>query len=371
MKRFELYDKQIIMSNPLSAHNYFAWPTVARLQDGTLAAVASGFRMEHICPFGKCVISYSRDEGKTWTAPAPIIDTLLDDRDGGILPFGERSVIVTSFNNSLERQRGWSEYWLKPGHPRRNYINGYIERAAADPEAEKYLGSTFRISHDGGVTFGPIHLSPVTCPHGPLLTNDGKLIYIGRTFCDPVLPPVPDEIRAYEIDGETGEMTYLGTLPHVADDGKGKFGEYEPHAIMLPSGKIIVHVRVERRSDNTAEKVFTVAQTESYDGGKTFTPLHYIHELKTIGAPAHLLRHSSGKLISVLGDRMEPFGIRALISSDDGESWEAYTLDDDGVLPDIGYPASVELSDGSIYTVWYQHPEKGQPSVIYGARWSL
>ncbi|MBE6568550.1 MAG: exo-alpha-sialidase [Ruminococcaceae bacterium] len=371
MKKIVLEDKKIIMSNPMSVHNYFAWPSVARLRNGVLAAVASGFRMEHICPFGKTVMSLSYDEGKSWTLPTPIIDTTLDDRDGGILAYGASGVIVTSFNNSLEQQEKWSEYWLKPGNNRRNYINGYIERIHAEEDERKYLGSTFRISHDNGVSWGPLMKSPITCPHGPMLANDGRIIYIGRTFSDPVLPPVPDEIRAYEVDGETGEMTYLGTLPHVADDGKGKFGEYEPHAVMLPSGKIIVHVRVERGGDNTAEKVFTVAQTESYDGGKTFTPLHYIHESKTIGAPAHILRHSSGKLISVLGDRMEPFGIRALISADDGESWEAYTLDEDGKLPDIGYPATVELKDGSLYTVWYQHPDKGQPSVIFGARWEM
>ncbi len=371
MKKFELRDKQIIMSNPLSAHNYFAWPTVARLQDGTLAAVASGFRMEHICPFGKCVISYSRDEGKTWTAPAPVIDTLLDDRDGGILPFGESSVIVTSFNNSLAQQREWSEYWLKPGNSRRNYINGYIERAAADPDAEKYLGSTFRVSHDGGVTFGEIYRSPITCPHGPLVTVNGEILYIGRRFSDPALPPVADEICCYRLDPETGEMTYLSTLPHTEADEGGAYLDCEPHAIMLPSGRIIVHVRVQRGSDGKDGFVFYIGQSVSDDGGMTFSPLRPITDVMDFGAPAHLLRHSSGKLISSVGYRTAPYGIRVLISEDDGETWEGGVLSDDGVLPDIGYPASVELADGSIYTVWYQHPEKGQPSVIYGARWTL
>ena len=371
MKKIALKDQRVIMSNPMSVHNYFAWPTVTRLKNGALALVASGFRMEHICPFGKTVMSLSFDEGKSWTLPTPIIDTVLDDRDGGILAFGESGVIVTSFNNSLDRQEGWSEYWLKPGNTRRNYINGYIERIRAEEDPHASLGSTFRVSFDNGVSWGELKKSPVTCPHGPLLANDGSIIYIGRTFSDPVLPPVPDEIRAYRLDPETGDMTHIGTLPHVESDGKGKFGEYEPHAIMLPSGKLIVHVRVERGSDNAAEKIFTIAQTESYDGGKTFTPLHYIHELPTIGAPSHILRHSSGKLIAVVGDRMEPFGIRALISEDDGETWTAVTLTDEGKLPDIGYPATVELTDGSLYTVWYQHPEKGQPSVIFGARWEL
>ena len=92
---------KIIMSNRGSKHNYFGWPTVAKLQDGKIAVGASGFRLEHVCPFGKAVISYSYDNGETYTSPAPIIDTPLDDRDGGILAFGEKNVIVTSFNNTV------------------------------------------------------------------------------------------------------------------------------------------------------------------------------------------------------------------------------------------------------------------------------
>ena len=94
---------EVIMSNKNSKHNYFAWPTVARLKDGTIAVGASGFRFFHICPFGKAVISYSRDGGKTYSLPAPVIDTPLDDRDAGICPFGESGVIFTSFNNTADK----------------------------------------------------------------------------------------------------------------------------------------------------------------------------------------------------------------------------------------------------------------------------
>ena len=89
-------ENKIIMSNDTSIFNYFGWPTVARLKNGKLAVVASGFRLAHVCPFGKCVISFSEDEGKSWTFPTPVIDTLLDDRDGGITPFGESSFFISS-----------------------------------------------------------------------------------------------------------------------------------------------------------------------------------------------------------------------------------------------------------------------------------
>ncbi|NLB16607.1 MAG: exo-alpha-sialidase, partial [Clostridiales bacterium] len=46
---------------------YQGWPSVARDENGTLYAVASSFRVEHVCPFGKTAMYISRDEGKTWT----------------------------------------------------------------------------------------------------------------------------------------------------------------------------------------------------------------------------------------------------------------------------------------------------------------
>ena len=65
---------KIIMRNPNSHHNYFGWPTVARLQNGKIAVVASGFRRRHVCPFGKTVISFSEDGGITWSEPKRAFD---------------------------------------------------------------------------------------------------------------------------------------------------------------------------------------------------------------------------------------------------------------------------------------------------------
>ena len=136
---------RIIMSNPDSRHSYFAWPSIARLQNGKLAVVASGFRLEHVCPFGKAVISYSEDEGEHYTAPAPVIDTVLDDRDGGILAFGESGVMVTSFNNTKKFQRKYAK-----GRAQEAYRLAYLDQIGDEEEARD-LGANFRISMDGGV----------------------------------------------------------------------------------------------------------------------------------------------------------------------------------------------------------------------------
>lgn len=133
MKIRKIGDIKTVISNRDSIHNYFAWPTVARLQNGKIAVAASGFRLKHVCPFGKAVIVYSENEGETYTAPAPVIDTVLDDRDAGILPYGESGVILTSFNNTIEFQKGEAE---KYGGDKGGYQAAYLSRIEPKDEAK-------------------------------------------------------------------------------------------------------------------------------------------------------------------------------------------------------------------------------------------
>ena len=374
MRQVNLLEKKIIIEKPDSVHNYFAWPTVTTLRDGSLAAVASGFRFDHVCPFGKSVIAYSYDGGKSWTEPNPVIDTILDDRDAGILNFGENDVIFTSFNNSIAFQKG--NAGEKKG-PNWDYIRAYLSHVENLTELEeKFLGSTFKFSRDGGKTWEKtIHRSPVTAPHGPMETKDGRLIYIGNVFGT-------FRLESWEIDGKTGEMVKLGTVPPIEG---GKYPSDEPHAIELSDGRILLIIRTEHQPANptwqNAYDLFTMYESFSSDGGKTWTvpaPLTLTEESaketspENLGAPPHLFRHSSGALILSCATRIQPIGIQMLISRDEGKSWDAFVLTED--VPntaDIGYPATTELPDGSLYTVWYQHPALDAPAVIYGAHWEM
>ena len=95
-------------------------------------------------------------------------------------------------------------------------------------------------------------------------------------------------------------------------------------------------------------------------------------DVMDLGAPPHLFRHSSGKLILATANRTGAFGINILVSENEGESWEIFDLTRD--VPntaDLGYPATTELSDGSLFTVWYQHTALGEPAVIMGAHWDF
>ena len=287
MKIIPIGEPRIVMENPQSRHHYFAWPTVTRLQSGVIAVVASGFRLRHICPFGKTVIVYSNDEGARYTAPAPVIDTVLDDRDGGIATFGKKGVIVTSFNNTVEFQRR---------HAKSAYDLEYLNQISPEEEKE-FLGNTFRISHDGGITFGKLLKSPVTSPHGPTELPDGTLLWVGRAVDT---ENGIDAIQAHKIlpDGKTEAV---GEIERV------KMGEIEPtfcepHAIALKDGRILAHIRVHQYKN---DPIFTVFQSESADGGKSWSrPRQILSRMG--GSPPHLFCHSSGMLISTYGDRCAP-----------------------------------------------------------------
>lgn len=345
---------QIVMSNPGSIHHYFAWPTVARLQNGKIAVVASGFRCRHICPFGKTVISYSEDEGKTYTAPAPVFDTVLDDRDGGIMTFGDSGVIVTSFNNTVDFQKRYAKT---------DYDTSYLNLITPEAE-EKALGASFRFSNDCGVTFGEIHKSPVTSPHGPVELPDGTLLWLGRTFSpEDAQRDGIDCIQAHRINKD-GTMEYVGQIDNVIIDGVQPLS-CEPHALVLKDGTILAHIRVQCMDP----LMFTIFQSYSRDGGKTWTKPEQILPVLG-GSPPHLFKHSSGMLICTYGYREVPFGIKAMFSSDGGKTWD---IDNDiyvnNVNDDLGYPSTIELKDGSLLTVFYAHQGEGQPAVILQQKW--
>lgn len=346
-------EPKIIMSDPTSKHDYFAWPTVARLQNGRIAVVASGYRLRHVCPFGKTVVSYSEDEGETYTAPAPVIDTVLDDRDGGIATFGESGVIITSFNNTVEFQRGKASD---------SYSLAYLDSVTEKEEAEA-LGTTFRISHDGGISFGEILKSPITSPHGPVELLDGRLLWVGRTYDPYDSRGGVDRIEAHTID-HNGKMTFVGYIENIIVNGES-VTSCEPHTMVLGGDRLLTHIRVQ------SKKLFTLFQSVSDDGGKTWSkPIQILEDRG--GSPAHLIRHSSGTLICTYGYRESPCGIKVMFSTNDGETWiDKQDIYVNGISWDIGYPATVELVDGTLLTVFYAHPDADAPAVIMQQKWKL
>lgn len=102
------------------------------------------------------------------------------------------------------------------------------------------------------------------------------------------------------------------------------------------------------------------------------------------GNAPHLLKLRDGRILCTYGFRRwrsEPtVGVFALISEDGGHTWPSrdhqITLRDDGwyedgVVPgDTGYPQSIQLADGSVFTVYYITTEEGITHIA-ATRWEL
>lgn len=384
MKINVLDNAKVICSNRNSIFNYFAWPSVAKLPNGALAMVASGFRMRHVCPFGKGIICYSYDNGKTWTKPAIVIDTPLDDRDCGIVTYGN-NVMITSFNNTVKMQNEWNEMqkdmsWEhsivksdcnKSEGQVYNFIDAYLKLVNKENAEKEFLGSVYVVSNDGGYTFGDIKKIPVSCPHGPAVMPDGRLIYIGNnnhTNEKGVFEP-----ECYITD-ENGEFKYVSSIKNVDEPYYDSIPTLEePHTLVLPNGKIIVHFRRDTsHPEGTEKSMFALYQSVSTDGGKSFSKPKPISDNPRIGAPAHLLSLNDGTIISAFGVRDTPYGIKIIASKDEGETWQnlGYIYKDE-YTGDIGYPCSVELNNGEILTVFYAHTDSSAPAEIMQVKWKI
>ena len=344
----------------------FCWPSVARLQDSRLVMVCSGHRLAHVCPFGKVVACVSEDDGLTWSEPITLIDTPLDDRDAGITPFGD-GFIVTTFNNTRAFQLGHISKRPIPAEHERLIRERVVQ--ITDEEERAYLGSSYYY-------FGPdmkerFHgMLGVSAPHGMSLLSDGRLMYVGREAENACISRSNSRHldRIGVIFSEDGvhfsEVTWLeGLLPGFPE---GTF-LCEPHGIELRDGRILILSRVERPGQS-----FTIYQSVSRDGGKSFSrpmPL-CIPEEELSGSPPHLLEARDGTVILTYGYRLRPYGQRARISRDGGETWSReIILREDGVNWDLGYPATVERTDGSLLTVYYQIPEGKENRAILGTIW--
>ena len=115
---------------------------------------------------------------------------------------------------------------------------------------------------------------------------------------------------------------------------------------------------------------FNLRQSESTDGGKTWTP---VHRLDIHGHPPHLIRLADDKLVTVYGVRDGAFGEYACISDDNGKTWDVKNQIKlaGHWCGDLGYPASVQLPDGSIITVYYQAEKIGEKTCLMATRWRV
>lgn len=333
----------------MEPNRYLGWPSIVRTKNNELLVVYSGDRDAHVCPWGKTQLIRSSDNGKTWTKPITITSTQLDDRDAGIIQTMKGTLLVSWFTSLAYANPAWKDAYNKYGR---------VAEKIPEDVKKHWLGNWVRRSEDNGNTWLEPSRTVATAPHGPIQLRDGRLLYIGTGKLNDKDVLVAEQS---EDDGRTWKVmtTFRTESGSVA-------GIYEPHVAELKNGTLIALFRNEPKD---REKCFML-QSESFDGGKTWTVLH---ETPIWGYPPHLLVLRNGWLLVVYGHRREKYSERACISRDGGKTWDIGNeiILSTGPNGDLGYPASVQLSDDSILTVYYQQDVPGKPTSIMTTHWRL
>ena len=201
-----------------------------------------------------------------------------------------------------------------------------------------------------------------------------------RLADDTVLKPVYGKfavddpaVRSWVLRSADGGDSW--NLIEIAYDGVHNFNEAE--LLSLPNGRVLAMIRSE--SGGPLHETGFLWQTHSDDFGKTWSPAKRTH---IWGYPPHLLLTADGDVLCTYGYRRPPFGVRACFSRDAGLTWDTEhevilradalphgRLAGKGSIGDLGYPRSVEFSDGSLMTVYYITLGDGVTHVA-ATRWS-
>lgn len=356
--------------------NYHGWPTVCKGEDGTLYASAS-LRISHIDPFGAVVFYESHDNGETWSEPRIIADTVLDDRDSGVIYLGDGKILVNWFSHNASNYLQNPDYvgWMQKVTVQQALA---VQNRWQDSDPSELLGGSFVIlSEDGGKTWGEPVRVPVKAPHGMTLAQDGKTLqFFGVPSANWHLSGATGLQSGYAYlftSTDCGKTwTQKGSVMLPTDLGENTFYD-EGYCIQLKDGSYLAAVRVERSDFGH----WTICVTRSADGVTWEYPevmaSSYVDVVS--GSPPHLLQLSSGVvLVSYSCRNGKSCGSRGRLSFDGGKTWGEEFIICISAQPkngDLGYPSTVELSDGTLLTTYYQaYGKDPHPSLLY-TKWRL
>jgi hypothetical protein len=127
-----------------------------------------------------------------------------------------------------------------------------------------------------------------------------------------------------------------------------------PASVRLSAERIAVAVRCQ---DRGAQGRNWLDLYQSNDDGRRWEYLTTpVEDTGRGGNPPAMIRLAHRRLCLVYGYRNAPYGLRARLSEDDGQTWGGeIILRDDGGCHDLGYPRIVQRPDGIVVAVYYHN----------------
>lgn len=319
-------DVVVVATTPVGELPFF--PNAIRAQDGSVVAVYRE-ATDHVCSVGR-IMFVSSPDGRRWSEPRVVVDTLLDDRDPMLVQLSTGELLLSYFRID----------WTREPH----ILTGtYVVR-----------------STDGGATWSqPVQIGSAMNERSERVWNGylqghaashGQIVELANgELLAPLYGLLPDNdwhIASVVRSRDRG-MTWLADDEVVLDAEEG-VRCVEPVLTLLPDGELIALVRTEEAA----------RLTRSSDGGHTWS------------APERLWRWASsadtvvladGSVFCVYGDASRQIWPSrptvGTVIDEPHSSWDKgrtrLLYDSGNDTFDQANPAAVELADGSLLTLTY------------------
>ena len=316
----------------------------------------------HVHPKATAGLMRSTDMGETWD-PATRI-TVLDPgdemnlNDPALTTLSDGTLIITAFILPAPYASS-KDKWGDSAKPVRGTDYLYV------PHEQKII---LRRSFDNGHTWdGPYTIETNYYKSGFVSTFASVVELSDGSIILPVNEKSPEEGK------------HVASIIRSTDQGK----TWEPYSLItklddslgatmgfgLPS--------IAAYDDNHLLAAgWTIAEsgtlvTSSEDGGKNWSQFEPID---TKGSCMHLCIAKSGTVVMSYGYRHVPYGIHVLPSYDKGKTWDtanAAALRSDGAMRDVGYPWTIQMSDGRFFCAYYFNVHDEDKSGYYNEEESL
>jgi hypothetical protein len=340
----------IVYADP---EDYASFPQLARTEDElvllfqvqNLAILRAASEHPHYQKAAVPRWATSRDGGLTWDVHE-VCPTLGPVRDisYGSAPLKDGGTVTLTFSSTeplraiVQRGRiGYRPYQQEQAEP------GDIHPVSDLGPFERFWphGMT-RLADDTILAAGYV---PYQSPEGKRKTT---VAFLAST----------DEASTDEASTDEGRTwAYRAHIPNA-----NLFDFSEPDVIETRDGQLVALLRTDwdtvpveqRPAEGKVGYGYFLYQAESADGGRTWCePV----QLPLWGHPPYLLRLASGNILLVYGYRRPPWEIRAILSRDEGRTWDMTTLRtvhtfDPGSY-DMGYPVATQTPDGAIVCAFY------------------
>ncbi len=331
---------------------YACFPSLRMLKDGTLVtSFGTRVRRSHIDPTGGSARYISTDGGRTWKPFQ------------GKLPYTD-DYLCNDGSLAFARAYGWRQV---PESRREEFAKKGITVRSVKPGVVAYLqGAYARRSTDFGRTWKKWELD--LPPHQSLMNfNSSQALRMrcGVLLCAPYGKLKGDEKgRTFVLrSADHGQSWTFGPL---AKDPTGKARLNECALVENHRGDVIAMARSEPPEGGH------LFHAISKDTGKTWSTAR---RTKLWGYPANLIRLHDDRILCTYGYRRPPMGVRAVRSSDGGHTWDTDNIivlrnDHFGAGGDLGYPISVEIEPGKIFTIYYITLRDGVTHIA-GTHWTV